>query len=280
MKKENNTIPIHINIHDGRYFVQKNLEGKTYSFGIFEKIENAIKWRDKMIEHNWDRQYYKNNILNAPEYKNKYIYLSRGKYCITRRNKNGVKRTYGSYDTLRKARKIRNQLIKNNWETEYDMEHIETLKDNSFRIMRTVKENNKDFRYYYGTYNTLKEAQDVRDQLIIEGFPENKITCKTDIMHHIHTNRTNGVITGYTVRRYTNKKRTTYITTHKLKDIIALRDIIESNNWKILTPNIYKHNKYHYVITITPYNTNKLVGKYKDKDEALKILNEELDKLN
>ena len=67
MKKPNTKIPTHINLHDGKYFVQKNIEGKTYSFGIFEKLENAIKWRDKMIKHNWDRQYYKNNILNALE---------------------------------------------------------------------------------------------------------------------------------------------------------------------------------------------------------------------
>ena len=64
---------------------------KQKSFGIFEKLENAIKWRDKMIEHNWDRQYYEDNILNAPEYENKYLYLNRGKYPIMRRNKNGVK---------------------------------------------------------------------------------------------------------------------------------------------------------------------------------------------
>ena len=272
----------YISFVDNRYRVQKQFgNNDNLIYGSFISLTEALWFRNKIVSHNWDWKYSRKLVVQTPTYKNRNIYYdkTRGNY-IVHRYKNNVNRTYGRYKTFKEAEKRRNQLYLNDWEDEYDMEFIDTTKKGVYRIMRQTREKGKPLRIYYGEYKTLEECKKARDQLVKDGFPENKITCKTRIMRYIETNKDKKGNNFYTIRKSINGKRQSFGYSNNQKYIIALRDLIENNGWEILEPDIYEHEDKFYLVSLTPKLYNTILTSSDDKEKLEKPLLEELIRLD
>ena len=272
----------HISFVDNSYRVQKQFKNEdNITYGSFNSLSEAIWFRDKMAEHKWDWKYSKKIIVQTPTYKKRNIYFdkTRGNY-IVHRNVNNVNRTYGRYQTFKEAEKRRNELYLNGWEDEYDMEFIDTTKKGVYRIMRPTREKGKPIRLFYGEYKTIEEAKEARDELVKDGFPENKITCKTRIMRYIETNKDKNENNFYSIRKSINGKRQSFGYTNNRKYAIALRDLIEENNWEILEPDIYEYEGRFYIVSLTPKLYNTIIRSSDNKEELEKPLFEELLRLD
>lgn len=272
----------YISLIDGTYRVQKQFKNNdNILYGSFKTLSEALWFRDKMVSHNWDWEYSRKLVVQTPTYKKRNIYhdKTRGNY-IVHRYINNVNRSYGRYKTFEEAEKRRNELYLNNWEDEYNMEFIDTTKKGVYRIMRPSREKGKPIRYYYGEYSTLEECKTARDQLVKEGFPENKITCKTRTLRYIETNKDKKGHNFYGIRRSINGKRRSYGYSNNKKYIIVLRDLIEENNWEILEPNIYEHNGHYYIVSLTTKLYNTIINSSDNKEDLEKPLFEELLRLD
>ena len=45
----------HINKYGNRFIIKKSIKGKLQHFGSYKTLEDAIKVRDYMMEHGWDK---------------------------------------------------------------------------------------------------------------------------------------------------------------------------------------------------------------------------------
>ena len=142
--------------------IEKIINKKKEYFGTYDSIEEAKPIRDQLEKHNWNKKY----IPQKPQKQDRYIHFHQEKYEIEKIIKN--KPIYfGRYDSIEKAREVRDQLEKHNWNKKY----IPPKPTNPNRYLNYKKSSviirkiNKGKLEYYGTYKTLKEAREVRDKL-------------------------------------------------------------------------------------------------------------------
>ena len=107
--KQNNSFPKYINPVSARFEVMKCLDGKSVVFGHYMSLEEAIEVRDKLISLGW-----KANPLDYLG--DKYITKTNQKYSITKTFGRNNTIHYGRYNSLEDARKVRDKLVKCNWE--------------------------------------------------------------------------------------------------------------------------------------------------------------------
>ncbi|MDO5851437.1 MAG: hypothetical protein Q4Q23_03025 [Methanobacteriaceae archaeon] len=105
--------------------VRKKINGVSIHIGSYSSYDQAKIVREYLDDHNWDMKIVKHirNISSAILYKDRYINKKGNKYYVSRIFKGKYLR-YGSYDTIQKARYIRDMLISNNW----NIEKIDSLK--------------------------------------------------------------------------------------------------------------------------------------------------------
>lgn len=102
----------YIIFHDGVFKISKFLDGKQRYIGLFKTVEEAIKYRNLLIENNWDLDILPENFLadkrlhNIRKIKDRYIVLN---------VENGDKRYYGSFDTYEGAKEYYEYLVENDW---------------------------------------------------------------------------------------------------------------------------------------------------------------------
>ncbi len=107
----------YIQIKDNHYKVMKRIKGRYKTYGSFETLEEAIKYRDFIISKGWSSNYkYKNPM--------RYIYLnSRKTGYIISKYVNGEQICFGSFKTLEDAQKERDLLEKCEWDFDKLCEH-------------------------------------------------------------------------------------------------------------------------------------------------------------
>ena len=93
----------HIRPKGARFEVFKSINGKQIVFGRFIHYFDAKTLRDKCVEEDWDLSLVTNGDL--------YITLRNDRFYIERKGKS----TYGAYEYLEDARKVRDKLIECNW---------------------------------------------------------------------------------------------------------------------------------------------------------------------
>ena len=149
----------------GNYQITKKVNGVQFSFGTYSTLDEAKKWRDYFQESNWkltERLHYS---------KSKHIMkLSSGKYKVIKQ-KNNTLINYGIFDTLPEA-EYQVKLCKTfNWDSRlkpFDfMKYIQKRKVKEGYHYRIVKPISHDDVEYYGTFNTLEDAQFERDLLVL-----------------------------------------------------------------------------------------------------------------
>ena len=112
------------------WVIKKYIRGTVIQFGVYYSLIDAKLVRDELIKCNWDktqlaRIIQENDVLRdvpIDEYGNKYIQKTKyGKFRVTKKfgsGKNTVSVYGGTYNNIKVARVIRNELIKCNWNTE------------------------------------------------------------------------------------------------------------------------------------------------------------------
>lgn len=111
--------------HIKRYQIRKQDKyGRLQYYGIYRTRNHAIKVRNELIKNNWDRQKvhlklprYKNQGYNKEgELHNIYYNEETQEYEVRKIIEYKIK-TFATTTTIEEARKIRDQLQENNWQT-------------------------------------------------------------------------------------------------------------------------------------------------------------------
>lgn len=106
-----NKLPAHIYRKGRQYAIYKQINGKCVGFGEFESLKQAKKVVQQLIIHNWK--------LEPMTYLNmKYIVKLKHGYQI-RKTFDGVQKTVVSIDNENDAIKIRDLLVKYDWDLSY-----------------------------------------------------------------------------------------------------------------------------------------------------------------
>lgn len=139
------------------YEIVKNVNGKNEYFGRYHTLEEARKWRDYFIEHDWDVNL---RLLGTP---NKNIYKKNSKFIIIKKFK-GKDYHFGSFNTLEEAEKRVKEIRLYGWEKtiidnkrllETTVSNIIQLPNGKFEIIHNIKGK----RHTFGVFNTYEEAE-------------------------------------------------------------------------------------------------------------------------
>lgn len=144
------------------YAIQKVVNKKLYSFGLYDTLAEAEYYRDYFIEHNWDMskrlEFSKRKNKSKKEPKN--IYKAYGGMYEIRKEINHKKYSFGTYPTLEEAIKARDYFVKNGWKI-YErlifsiLEHI-VKRNGKYEIRKVI--NGK--LEHFGSFNNLEDAKE------------------------------------------------------------------------------------------------------------------------
>lgn len=224
------------NIKDdkNKFSIIKSIKNKNTSFGNYNSLEEAIKFRDLYRSHNWDYEYFKEVYKTSEQQQRKYIYNIRNRYVIRRKDPNGVQRTYGSFASFEEAKKQRDQLIKNGWKLESNS-YITSL-FGRYWIYYPHRNGERIYRNFYDCGYDLDEIKQIRDKYIENGFPE-KPLFSTDCLRYI---------SKIAIYWYIEKKNKRFWGNKDLLKVIDVRDLLENNGWAfrsgeyIINGNVYE----------------------------------------
>ena len=144
----------------GKYEISKYKEGKSYSFGSYTSLAEAVKWKNYFEERDWPVN---ERFLHSTP---RFIVEVDGKYKIEKAfgnpSKGERKRySYGTFDTLKEAMEYRDKCIREDW-------------NESLRPVNLYKYIQKKKGKYviikddvcYGTFDNLEDAVYERDLLV------------------------------------------------------------------------------------------------------------------
>lgn len=229
--------------NEGYYLISTSINDKITYFGTYNTIEQAMEMRDDYIEHNWDKRYFQKRYKEEQErLANMYIFHDKKKYVIKKQT-NGVWKTYGKYNTLKEAQYERDLLEQNNWEQEFEPDEYITKKLGKYHVIKNSPISGNPYKYTYAICDTQEEAIEIRNKLIKEGFPKEKIIRKDNSMRYIEENDGN-----YSIKKESNYKRTYYGVFNSKITAQNVRDILEKLNWKKPEDGIYENNGKYWVI--------------------------------
>ena len=149
------------------YAIQKVINKKLYSFGLYNTLEEARHYRDYFIENNWDMKerlkFSKRKNKNKKEPKNIYKTChekSKEKYEISQEI-NGHKYHFGSYYTLEEAIKWRDYFESTGWQINERLigtcvSNIKQTSNGNYIVYRRIGKK----EVYYGVFHRLEDAQE------------------------------------------------------------------------------------------------------------------------
>ena len=95
----------------GHYCVVKMINGIRSYYACFKNFDDAVKCRDYLVEHNWDKNKLNCTLKSCP----KYYTFHHGKYEIKKKI-NGKDKYYCRCDTEKEAIKIVKYLKSIDWD--------------------------------------------------------------------------------------------------------------------------------------------------------------------
>ncbi len=157
---------IYFHKETGHYQVGKKIEGKQYSFGTYDCLEEAKKARDYFIKHGW-------NISERLRFtRTRFIRkLPSGNYSVLKQYGNGKSESYGTFPTLEEAEYQVILCKRFNWDIRlkpFDcMKYIVRRVHPTGKVVwRIAKQDSDGHICYYGSFNNLDDAKFERDMLI------------------------------------------------------------------------------------------------------------------
>jgi len=102
----------HIQLIGNHYKVMKRIKGKYKTYGSFDTLGEAVKYRDFIVKKGWSTNYkYKNPMRNI------YRNMRNSRWYISKQI-NGELMSFGSFIDLGECKKERDLLEKLNWDLE------------------------------------------------------------------------------------------------------------------------------------------------------------------
>ena len=150
-------------IKNGKYILQRYVNGKNHYFGIFNTLQEVIDYKEYCIRNNWSldcKLSKKRKIRELPM----YIYKIPGGYFIKRRV-NGKDIIFGSYNTLDEAKNGLKRITTNGWDINKKelrrpkkdgLPKYITKVGDKYLLQKQFKDykKNKPFRIYYDDLET------------------------------------------------------------------------------------------------------------------------------
>lgn len=157
----------YIIFHDGVFKISKFLEGKQRYIGTFKTLEEAIKYRDLLIENDWDLNIFPENFLadkrlhNIRKIKDRYIVLN---------VENGDKQYYGSFDTYEGAKEYYEYLVENDWKvpdsSEEKVDEFVYYIDGDYIVRNEIDGEMQIF----GIFEEIDKAIDFRNKCVMKNW--------------------------------------------------------------------------------------------------------------
>lgn len=248
-----------------RFGIFKNVNGEDINFGYFKSVDEAIMFRNELIDNNWNMGEDKIlSNLGIMEF-DLGIGLVGRKFIVFDWNESKCT-IYGFYTSRRLANEAKeklfnqNNLLDNKIDYSYeDTRYIHRV-NNYYRITKVLNGIPKNF----GHYKTLEEAICIRDELIQKDWDDSFLNLKRiargedSYNKHIHKSSR-----GYDVINRIDGYLYNFGSFESLEDAISFRDYLEENNWVISheEDNDFEEEKYDEFIFL------KNDGKYYLKNE-------------
>lgn len=252
-----------------KFVIKRELNGKLFTFGSFDSLEEAINSRDELEYDGWpipkersDSSVIENNIEKTNE--NKYIVF---------RIINNKKEVYGPYDSLSAAKKAKYNLTFTGWESDLDYAGSKYGKyisktSNKFVVRRIISGKYVEF----GSFDNLKDAWKFRDELILNNWGKYNIKPSKGYGKYIAK-----VGKKFRVQKGINGKTVVFGTYETLEEATIARDKFESENWKNVPERSgtgshkYIHNTSRgYAIYKRIKGEVKYFGSFKTLEDAIK----------
>ncbi len=263
---------------DNKFSVDRIFNEKKYNFGIFDTYDEALEQLEYLEEEGWPilTEDLKKDVVtdnlglslnNIEEMNGKFVVY---KYIM------GEKNIFGEYDSLNDAKRIKNNLISNAWES---MEE-----NNNSTYAKYIRKNGEKFvvsriyngkYYYFGQFNSFEEALEHREYLIANNWDKLNIPLKMKYGKYISFN---GKM--YTIQKMLNGKLHIYGFFNDLDNAKKQRDWLVKNNWSRLevpddsNKHIHKQGN-EYLIYLRLENDLEYFGTYSSLEEA-KIMRNKL----
>lgn len=153
MKSDDNT---NIYPSGNKYMINKTIHGKSKYYGTFTTLDEARRYRDFLVDHNW-------NVCCKKKRNSSHIFKNRNKYMIMKRV-NSKNEYFGRFDTLEEAKIYRDFLEEHDWDVKYKKSakpsNIYYNKNQNIYVLRKTVNHE---RVHFGTYSSLEEAVHERD---------------------------------------------------------------------------------------------------------------------
>ena len=292
------TIRKYIHKANNRWLIQKHINGKLKSFKSFKKLDDAITYRNTLIQNNWQeppttpeeeqqkniKKYYKYIHLNS--YGKQYtIYNKKGKYLATT---NTIEEALYYRDLYHdcptpvpKPRDIDlttdnpyildglmyplpERLTKKNKKTKYGKGSIQQRSRTSYRVMynKTIFATCRTYEQAYYVRQELQKCDWDKKQVpqILKDYPK-WYTWLMEFYRYIikDSHRQGAYLLNYP-QKYVTDKRFDRISYKNLEDALFERDFLVEHNWDydLLVYNIDDTLNPYYDMELPPYPERKV----------------------
>ena len=253
-------------ISEDEYIVFRFIYNEKETFGPYTSIEAAKKAKYNLKFTGWE-----SDLDHVGSRYGRYIYKQHGKFVV-RRVISGEFVDFGTFSSLEEARKVRDDLVYNNW-GEYNIPRNRgygkyiTKVNNKFKVQRAINGEVISFGYY----DTLEEATKARDKFESENWkniPEQKRKSK-----YIHKTPR-----GYVIYKRIDGELKHFGTFITLEEAEKERDKLIENGWQLnerksdstnYGRNIEFDGKF-FTIERFVYKDLRVYGVFKNKELALK----------
>lgn len=231
--------------HKGnKYRIQKSIHDNNIWFGSYSSLDEAITFRDKLIQHNWNIEYFKELYKTSTTYRNRYIVKDKGQYSVLRTYEHHT-RKYGRYDTIEEARRRRDYLERIGWKE--DTERYLWYYNGNWYVVKNKPYAGRPLRAFYYRTCEKEEAIEFRNTCLERGFPAPLFV--TDSLRYIE----HPYPYLYTIRR----DQEYFGSTHTLRGAMVLRDLLELHDW-VLPCGVYVHGGLEYCVELSLYGTFRI----------------------
>jgi len=297
----------YITFANNYYRVIKTFNGKTKFFGSFNDKNNAIVLRDLLIENGWiesgiPNEFFSDHASSKEGKYGKYIIFVNGHFGVNK-HINGKRKLFGSFENIENAHRLRDLLIKNDWDKSnipriFLNDHTNSKKEiefgeyikfdyNYFRVQKTINGEEKNF----GSFKDGQNAVYLRDLLIENDWDDSKIDRNffsdyENFNNNKYAKHISRINDKFKVNKTLDGKLKFFGSFKYLGNAVRLRDLLIESNWdeNAIPEELFKDysssNKGgEYLVCINNlYKVNKLVdgkqryfGSFKEKSNAIRL---------
>lgn len=253
-------------ISEGEYIVFRFIGNEKEVYGPYNSLKTAQKAKYNLKFSGWE-----SDLDHVGSKYGRYIYKQHEKFVV-RRVISGEFVDFGTFNSLEEARKVRDDLVLNNW-GDYNIPRNRgygkyiTKVNNKFKVQRLINGELINFGYY----NTLEEATKARNKFESENW-ENIPEQKRKNKYIQKTSR------GYAIYKRIDGELKYFGTFITLEEANKEKERLIANNWQLNKKgsdftnygrNIEFDGNY-FTIERFVYNELRIYGVFKSKDLALK----------